>query len=381
MAKKDQNPNTQIAKIPTGPRGLVLSNLDDMMRFAEGVVASKLAPKSFDTSAKIVIAVQTGAELGIEPMQALQGLHVINGKVGLSGDTAVALIQASGKAPIFRRFYEGEKDTDEYMAVVESQRQGSVEIDRTEFSVADAKTAGLWEKTGPWTQYWKRMLMYRAIGFHSRDYFGDVTKGMVVSEELQDYPAPVCNTPKRADRIPVENTNQSSPSSSAGPDAAGTEAGSEGPVVDEATIRAMVDGCINNLREAITEATGEIAVPPAEMAVLFCKLCTIVLGGEEEDYTKPEIFTVDNLAEVKERIEAGIPDEILEAFEPEPDKGIPVEEAEKNAEEKFGTYYRYKCKKCNHVCNKLNKNINCPNCLGSDIEDYGEEKAEGSEAE
>jgi hypothetical protein len=57
------------------------------------------------------------------------------------------------------------------------------------FSVADAKRAGLWGKSGPWTQYPRRMLQLRARGFALRDAFPDVLKGLVTAEEAQDYPA------------------------------------------------------------------------------------------------------------------------------------------------------------------------------------------------
>jgi hypothetical protein len=56
------------------------------------------------------------------------------------------------------------------------------------FSVSDAKKAGLWGKSGPWTQYPKRMLQLRARGFALRDAFPDVLKGLVTAEEAQDYP-------------------------------------------------------------------------------------------------------------------------------------------------------------------------------------------------
>jgi hypothetical protein len=59
----------------------------------------------------------------------------------------------------------------------------------TQFSVADAVRAGLWGKSGPWTQYPKRMLQLRARGFALRDAFPDVLKGLVTAEEAQDYPA------------------------------------------------------------------------------------------------------------------------------------------------------------------------------------------------
>ena len=56
---------------PANVRGLRLTTLDDMLRFAEVVIKSGLAPKSFDTPEKVVIALVTGLELGISAMQSL----------------------------------------------------------------------------------------------------------------------------------------------------------------------------------------------------------------------------------------------------------------------------------------------------------------------
>jgi hypothetical protein len=78
---------------------------------------------------------------------------------------------------------EGDKRT----AVVISTRKGSEPLE-TRFSVADAKLAGLWGKSGPWSQYPERMLLFRARGFNLRDNFGDVLKGLRTHEELRDIP-------------------------------------------------------------------------------------------------------------------------------------------------------------------------------------------------
>jgi len=56
------------------------------------------------------------------------------------------------------------------------------------FSVEDAKRAGLWGKQGPWQAYPKRMLQMRARGFALRDAYPDVLKGLISTEEAQDYP-------------------------------------------------------------------------------------------------------------------------------------------------------------------------------------------------
>jgi hypothetical protein len=79
------------------------------------------------------------------------------------------------------------ESTTDTEAVCTVKRKGEPEQSRT-FSVDDAKKAGLWGKSGPWTQYPKRMLQMRARGFACRDVFADVLRGISVAEEVQDYP-------------------------------------------------------------------------------------------------------------------------------------------------------------------------------------------------
>jgi hypothetical protein len=56
------------------------------------------------------------------------------------------------------------------------------------FSQADAQKAGLWGKSGPWTQYPKRMLQMRARGFALRSQFADALAGLITREEAEDMP-------------------------------------------------------------------------------------------------------------------------------------------------------------------------------------------------
>jgi len=76
------------------------------------------------------------------------------------------------------------------------KRRGEPEQVRT-FSQADAKQAGLAGKSGPWSQYPKRMRQLRARAFALRDVFPDVLKGMPVAEEVMDLP-PIDITPHNA---------------------------------------------------------------------------------------------------------------------------------------------------------------------------------------
>lgn len=183
--------------VAIGNRGVVISNLDELWRFAVAVSKSGLAPKGMERPETIVVAMQLGLELGLSPMSALQNIGVINGKPGVYGDAAKAIVENSGLMEEFEEWLEtkpGEKvdelpkpTPDTAAAVCQSKRKGRA-ARTTRFSVGDAKLAGLWGKAGPWSSYPARMLMFRARGFNLRDQFPDVLKGLSSVEELQDYP-------------------------------------------------------------------------------------------------------------------------------------------------------------------------------------------------
>ncbi len=167
-----------------GGKGLELQTLDDLWRFSQFVTKAGWAPKGMSTPESILVAIQAGAELGLTPMSALQNMAVINGRPGVYGDAALALVRASGLLESYSETFEGaDKDL---TAVVSSRRVGDSEPLVSRFSVEDAKRAQLWGKQGPWTQYPRRMLKWRARGFNLRDNFGDVLKGLSTVEEIRD---------------------------------------------------------------------------------------------------------------------------------------------------------------------------------------------------
>lgn len=180
------------AMVAFGNRGLQLTSIETAWRFAEMVARSGLAPRSFVRAEQIMVALQYGAELGITPMQSLQNLTVINGKVGMLGDLARALVESSEQCEWIRdncnQLAKMSLDDDSTACVIKARRRGSTSTVVRQFSVEDAKRANLWKREGPWSQYPRRMLYYRALGFLLRDAFPDVLRGIVVAEELQDYP-------------------------------------------------------------------------------------------------------------------------------------------------------------------------------------------------
>lgn len=161
---------------------LAPKNIDEALKFADYLANSDIVPKDFQRKpANILVAVQWGMELGLQPMQAMQSIAVINGRPSLWGDAVIALARSS---PLCEYVYESD---DGETATCRVKRVGEEEQVRT-FSMADAQQAGLKGKQGPWAQYPKRMRQMRARSFALRDVFPDVLRGMPMAEEVQDIP-------------------------------------------------------------------------------------------------------------------------------------------------------------------------------------------------
>ena len=187
------------AQISFGNQGVQLSSIDEAFRFAKAVVASGFAPRGMEKPESVMIAIQLGMELGLTPMAALQNTAVINGRPAIYGDAALALVRASGLLVSYQEEEIGEAGKDSHGYKVTAQRQGFSAQSET-FTVADAKQGKLWGKSGPWSDYPKRMLKFRARGFILRDQFGDVLKGLRTVEEARDI-APEINVTPLAEKV------------------------------------------------------------------------------------------------------------------------------------------------------------------------------------
>jgi hypothetical protein len=175
-------PASQVAVVSQPRQQLDLSpqTFDQALTFCDYLADSDLVPKDFKGKpANCMIAIQWGAELGLKPLQAIQNIAIINGRPALWGDAVLALVRSS---PLCE--YVKESD-DGHTATCRAKRRGEDEEVRT-FSTDDAKTAGLFGKSGTWTQYPKRMRQMRARAFALRDVFTDVLKGMPIAEEIMD---------------------------------------------------------------------------------------------------------------------------------------------------------------------------------------------------
>lgn len=76
----------------------VPQTFNEQMRFAEVVSQAKgMLPRAYEGNpANVLVAIQYGASLGIEPMAALQNIDVIQGTPTLSAKAVAAMVRANG---------------------------------------------------------------------------------------------------------------------------------------------------------------------------------------------------------------------------------------------------------------------------------------------
>jgi len=182
------------------PQAIIPTDIDAVYRMSEGISRSGLAPADLNTPDKIMVAIMTGMEIGLPPMASLQCIAVIKGRPTIWGDAGLALCLDSVVCEDVDEFFEGEPGTDGFKAVCVAKRRGKEKVIRREFSVFDAKKAGLWDERekvrardgtekrndSPWFRFAKRMLQMRARGFCLRDAFPDVLRGLHLREEMDD---------------------------------------------------------------------------------------------------------------------------------------------------------------------------------------------------
>ena len=227
---------TQALAIPTSKQieWCQPKTADEAWRLAETIAETNLAPKDFKTPASIFIVMQHGAELGLNPMQALQNIALVNNRPAVWGTLVQALVQRSG---IVKRRIQGALEMTTVKAIAEGKWAGRNEgnaalVDALAVRLADrladlkergvklppnylcgygvfqigddihvqifdsahAQTAGLLGKAGPWTQYPERMHQHRAVTYLSRDTCGAALTGLAgqpTVEEMMDMPGAI----------------------------------------------------------------------------------------------------------------------------------------------------------------------------------------------
>jgi hypothetical protein len=180
MAMSEPEPTAIIVRpnvLPTTAQFTMMRDLSERLAYAVGFLPDHFFQGDPQTRKhRILAAIEYGRAVGIEPMIALQNITMINGKAGASALLIGALVRRGG--------YEITDETSDERSVVTITKQGKV-TGRGEFSIQDAKTAGLVRSGGGWEKYRRDMLYARALTQAARRGAQDAMLGLAyTSEEL-----------------------------------------------------------------------------------------------------------------------------------------------------------------------------------------------------
>ena len=151
-------------------------SFSEAVEFSAHIAGTSFVPSHFKGKPEeILAAIQYGAEVGLGPMAALNGLAVIQGKVTMYASTMRALVEASG---LMEKCSVTYTDSPPCSTVV--VRRTGREDATFSFSYDDAMRANLATRD-MYKKYPERMYTARAISFALRDEFADVLRGILAA--------------------------------------------------------------------------------------------------------------------------------------------------------------------------------------------------------
>jgi hypothetical protein len=153
------------------------SNLEKLGKY---LLQSNLFP-SAKNIAGIITIIEYGRELKLLPVQALQTMSIIKGRLCIESKALLALAISKGiKHKILKH--------DEKICQIEFKREGFDPHIET-FTSEDAKRAELTaEKKDNWKHFPKQMMLWRCVANGIRTYCPDLALGLYSKEELEDAP-------------------------------------------------------------------------------------------------------------------------------------------------------------------------------------------------
>src|SRR5690606_28625265 len=162
--------------------GLDLDLFERAEQIAVRLSKSTLLPSALrGKPADLAVIMITGHELGLSPMQALRGLHVVEGRPVLSADLIVGLVKKHPACKYFRLV----ESTDE-RATYETLREGDPEPTRITWTIQQATKAGLTGRNN-WRAHPAAMLRARASAALARAVYPDVAMGIYDPDEALDF--------------------------------------------------------------------------------------------------------------------------------------------------------------------------------------------------
>ena len=121
-------------------------------------------------AAQAIVKVLAGQEIGLGPIASMTGIYIIKGRVTLSANAMAAVIKNSDKYDYRVAELDNEHCKIEFY-------QGDEKVGISEFTLEDAKLAGLLSKGETWQKFPRNMLFARALSNGAKWFCADVFAG------------------------------------------------------------------------------------------------------------------------------------------------------------------------------------------------------------
>jgi hypothetical protein len=188
---------TAQSNLTTAPAFLRPQTVPEVTQICEIVAKSDLVPKQYcGKPNNVFVAYCFGATLGLDIMQSVRNVCVINGIPHLYGNGLRAVVFASGECE------DIEEKCTPTSATVTVTRKGKRPVVRT-FTIEDAKQAGYFNRAdSAWKHYPARMCLMRATNWALNDTFPDILRSVPT---VEDYVAPAPDEPKANQITKLQN--------------------------------------------------------------------------------------------------------------------------------------------------------------------------------
>lgn len=149
-------------------------------KIAEKIANTEMVPTALRGRPEAVLAIMlAGHEAGIQPMQSLQKIHIIEGRPAMAAELMRALVLQHGHELIY-------EEVTITRCKAAGRRRGSERWTTVTWTMDDAKRGGL-DRKANWVKWPRAMLIARSTAELCRMIFPDVLAGISYTvEELED---------------------------------------------------------------------------------------------------------------------------------------------------------------------------------------------------
>lgn len=166
-----------------------------MTELAKQCIASNAFPAALKNPAQALVVMQAGVELGMKPMQAIQSMFFVNGKLSMYSSALLAMMKKNGLLVKWTKL-----SSEQVSGLFSAEGQEAVAIS---FGTEDAKRAGL--SGNNYTKYPQDMYVARCVS-RAAKLFPDLLGAPIETAEVMEdvVAAQVIDAPATARPVPAQ---------------------------------------------------------------------------------------------------------------------------------------------------------------------------------